>query len=258
MYCGMNRREMQALVALTIVAALGLGARAFMLSERSAGVWIERSSLRSPSSINSENDSSGKVRTPVQSAFLEDGRLDLNLARIEDLQTLDGIGEKRARTIINYRLRNGPFGDVKDLLGIARIGPKTFATIEPLIYVEPTSQSLRSHESPTSSSLQTTASFETGASNTSTDLAVPEKPRVERINVNMATAAELQSLWNIGEKKSEAIVRWRSSHGPFRSASDLKKVPGIGPETIKRNASIIFFGPLRKSVQIHPQEEREK
>lgn len=51
----------------------------------------------------------------------------------------------------------------------------------------------------------------------------------EVINVNTATAADLQRLPGIGEAKARAILDWREEHGPFESPEDLMEVSGIGP-----------------------------
>jgi competence protein ComEA len=50
----------------------------------------------------------------------------------------------------------------------------------------------------------------------------------EKLDLNSATAEELQKLPGIGEVLSRAIVDYREEHGPFRSVEDLLLVPGIG------------------------------
>ena len=50
----------------------------------------------------------------------------------------------------------------------------------------------------------------------------------EKLNVNTASAEELEKLPGIGPELSEAIVRWRAEHGPFERPEDLMEVPGIG------------------------------
>ena len=52
----------------------------------------------------------------------------------------------------------------------------------------------------------------------------------ERIDLNTAPAAELSRLPQIGENRARAIVTWREKHGPFRTAGQLMKVPGISRE----------------------------
>ena len=48
------------------------------------------------------------------------------------------------------------------------------------------------------------------------------------VNINTATAAELQTLPGIGEARAEAIVAYREEHGPFAYVEDLRGVSGIG------------------------------
>lgn len=52
-----------------------------------------------------------------------------------------------------------------------------------------------------------------------------------RLDLNQATAGELQQLQGIGPVLSEAIVSWREEHGGFRSVDQLLEVPGIGEKT---------------------------
>jgi competence protein ComEA len=49
------------------------------------------------------------------------------------------------------------------------------------------------------------------------------------VNINRATAAELESLPGIGPSLALAVVAWREEHGPFSRLDDLLDVPGIGP-----------------------------
>jgi competence protein ComEA len=49
--------------------------------------------------------------------------VNINTATKEELTTLQGIGEKRAQDIIDYRTKNGPFKSVDDLEKVPGIGP---------------------------------------------------------------------------------------------------------------------------------------
>jgi competence protein ComEA len=49
-----------------------------------------------------------------------------------------------------------------------------------------------------------------------------------KINLNTATAAELQTLPGIGPTMSQRILSWRAQHGQFDSITQLKDVGGIG------------------------------
>lgn len=54
-----------------------------------------------------------------------------------------------------------------------------------------------------------------------------------RINVNTATAEELEALPGIGPVKAAAIVAWRTENGPFRYPEELSLVSGIGEKTLE-------------------------
>lgn len=57
----------------------------------------------------------------------------------------------------------------------------------------------------------------------------------EPVNINTADAQTLATLEGIGEKRAEAIIEYRSKHGPFVSIEDLIKVKGIGVKTLEKN-----------------------
>jgi competence protein ComEA len=57
----------------------------------------------------------------------------------------------------------------------------------------------------------------------------------EPVNINTADAETLATLQGIGEKRAEAIIDYRSRHGPFVSVDDLVKVKGIGDKTLEKN-----------------------
>lgn len=63
---------------------------------------------------------------------------------------------------------------------------------------------------------------------------VPAPSGDQKVAINSATAAQLETLPLIGEKKARDIVSYREAHGPFRRIEDLLLVPGIGPTTLGR------------------------
>jgi competence protein ComEA len=54
-------------------------------------------------------------------------------------------------------------------------------------------------------------------------------PAAGPVNVNTATAEQLDALPGVGPATAAAIVKEREAHGPFRSVDDLGRVRGIGP-----------------------------
>ncbi len=56
---------------------------------------------------------------------------------------------------------------------------------------------------------------------------------VSRININTATAEELEALPRIGPTLAQRIIAYREAHGPFRKVDDLLNVKGIGPTLLE-------------------------
>lgn len=62
------------------------------------------------------------------------------------------------------------------------------------------------------------------------------------VNINTATAAELEALSGVGPKTAEAIVEYREANGPFESIEDIVNVPGIGEGTFEKIRDKITVG----------------
>lgn len=60
-----------------------------------------------------------------------------------------------------------------------------------------------------------------------------------KININTASAAELELLPQIGPALAKRITDYRTLYGPFRSIADLDKVKGIGPKTLEKIGPLI-------------------
>jgi comEA protein len=66
--------------------------------------------------------------------------LDLNIATIEQLQDLPGIGPTTAKAIIQFREKSGPFKRVEDLLAIHGISRARLEKLRPYVTVTPSPQ----------------------------------------------------------------------------------------------------------------------
>jgi competence protein ComEA len=68
------------------------------------------------------------------------------------------------------------------------------------------------------------------------------------VNVNTADAETISAeLKGIGLAKAQAIVDYRSKHGPFKSADDLTLVKGIGESTLDAvRADVLVSSPAKK------------
>lgn len=58
------------------------------------------------------------------------GKININTAPIDELKNLTGIGEKKAKDIIDYREKNGNFNSIEDIMKVNGIGENGFAQIK--------------------------------------------------------------------------------------------------------------------------------
>ena len=64
------------------------------------------------------------------------GLININTATADELQTLSGIGEVRAKAIVEYRTQNGNFSKPEDIKNVSGIGDATFNNIKSQICVD--------------------------------------------------------------------------------------------------------------------------
>ncbi len=63
------------------------------------------------------------------------------------------------------------------------------------------------------------------------------------LDLNTATAEQLEALPGVGPSTAAAIVAYRTEHGQFRSVDELQEVRGIGPAKFEAVESSVTVGP---------------
>ena len=76
------------------------------------------------------------------------------------------------------------------------------------------------------------ASAAAAATGAGTGAAVPGGAPGQPLNLNAATAEQLDQLDGVGPATAQKIVAYRQQHGGFRSVSELDQVPGIGEKKL--------------------------
>jgi len=103
-----------------------------------------------------------------------------------------------------------------------------------------------SESSPASSGASESSPGSSGASASSPLPSASESAATEsvpdgRLNLNAATAEQLDELKGIGPSKAQAIVAYREEHGAFKSVEELLQVNGIGAKV---------FAAIRDSLKV--------
>jgi competence ComEA-like helix-hairpin-helix protein len=148
-------------------------------------------------------------------------QIDVDRAPAAELARLPRVGPRLAKTIVADRQAHGSFGSLEGLDRVAGMGPGLLKTIGPHVIFSEAVRPLP---------LEDPCSALTAPP--------PRCPPAQRapapLNLNSASAAELDALPGIGPAKARAIVRYREEHGPFTAVEALAGVPGLSPNGLAR------------------------
>jgi competence protein ComEA len=161
-------------------------------------------------------------------------RIDLNHADRAQLLQLPGVGEHTAERIEEYRLTHNGFHNVEELRQVHGVGPATLARLRPWIDADAEDLLEDDREAAPLKNVQPAARKINPGSKKADALKEP-------IDVNRATAAELQRLPGVGLALSSRILMVREQR-PFQSVDELRRVPGIGVKTLEHLRPFVTVG----------------
>ena len=157
--------------------------------------------------------------------------IDPNVASEEELDRLPGVGASIAMRIVHDREQNGPFAAPEDLARVPGLGARSVERLRPHLRVA----------SSGSRSLAGRAGPETprGAGGSAGEGTPGPASGARSIDLNRATATELQTLPGIGPVTAERIIAFRNENGRFVDVSELVRVSGVGPRTLARISPLV-------------------
>ena len=144
-----------------------------------------------------------------------DERIDADRASAPELARLPRVGLALARRIVSDRQAHGAFGALAGLDRVSGIGPGLLRNLGPHLTF-----SGRPSAVPVSAPLAAQAA-QVGPEGAAATVA--------SVDLDHATAAELERLPGVGPALAGGIAAWREAHGPFPSVEALAQVPHLGP-----------------------------
>ncbi len=174
------------------------------------GLTIQQAPASSEQPVSYEDPAHDQPAAAPQASAR--GQVDINSASAAELMALPGIGASKAALIVVSRDQLGPYSSCSDLQRVNGIGAKTVENLAAMC-------TTGSGSAPRSPSSRPSASS-------------TPAPAGDRVDVNSASAAQLDTLPGIGASKAALIVADREQNGPYSSCSDLQRVNGIGATTV--------------------------
>ena len=110
-----------------------------LTKEAATDYWNQAKVLQDGEMIYVPTIEEAKERLPEAGAGdlnnKQPGKININIASVEDLMTLPGVGESKAKSIVEYRKAHGKFGSIEDIMNVSGIKEAMYEKIKEYISV---------------------------------------------------------------------------------------------------------------------------
>jgi competence ComEA-like helix-hairpin-helix protein len=220
--------ERRALLLLLTLAVAGQGVRLLATRPGEAPGQVQLLSSLADGSPTAQRDSTMHAARPLAPGEL----LDPDVAAPAELARLPRVGLSLAKTIAADREAKGAFGSLAGLDRVPGVGPGLLRTLAP--HLTFSGAEVRPPD-PQSAGFGTAFASPPLGSKAFAGFGRPDSV----LNVNRATAVELEGLPGIGPSLARRIVADREARGPFATVEALDRIPGIGPRLVARLRSLV-------------------
>lgn len=216
-------REPRTVILLLGLAALGHLARLAVGAAGEPPGQILAPPAAPSTALEQQRARSARAGRPLARGEL----VEVNRADASEIARLPRIGMSLAKRIVADREARGGFRGPADLDRVPGVGPALLAGLDGKVSYTG-AEALGGPKGPAAT--DGTAGSYGG---------VPATPGSLLIDLNSASANDLEALPGIGPARAGAIVAYRREAGPFAAVSDLGRVPGLSRAVVKRIAGMV-------------------
>lgn len=221
----MTRQERTGLGVVALLLAFGVGAHT-LRSDPPPAAWSAADADATTSRLLARSGEAAERAEQASRPLGEAERIDPNTATATELERLPRVGPGLAAKIVARRASAGPFRTLADLDSVPGVGPALLAEVAPHLALAPAPPPSRAAGARRASAAPAATAAASGT-----------------LDLNAATAAQLEALPGIGPALAERIVARRAAHGRFRAPSELDDVPGIGKKALERILPLVHASP---------------
>jgi competence ComEA-like helix-hairpin-helix protein len=222
--------ERRALLLLLSLAVAGQVVRHVATRPGEPPGQVQLLSTLPAGSPTAQRDSAMRQARPLGPGEL----INVDTAPAAELARLPRIGLALAKVIVAERDSHGAFGSLEGLDRVPGVGPGLLRSLAPHL-------TFSGANTPQPPARASDAAFGTPfAPQAGTDVVSAKAGQQATVlNVNRATAVELEALPGIGPSLARRIVADREAQGPFANVAALDRVPGIGPALLARLGRLV-------------------